>query len=263
MHAARCLLILLLLLPPGPTAGQALGTLTGVVTGADAVPLALARIRVLGSELVVLTRTDGRFEVAGVSPGSRSLEVRMLGYARVLVPVVVVAGETLHVPVTLAIEAVPLKAVEIEGAAVAAISPALRGFEERRARGTGHFFTRQEIARMQPRVFTDVLRRVPGVRLVPATRAYGNDDIVRMERSTGITGARACPVLFYVNGTPFPVTGDLPINLYIAPEDIVAIEIYSGTSSIPPEFHSSMHNARCGVIVIWTRIGDKGEEPSR
>ena len=146
--------------------------------------------------------------------------------------------------------AVPLAPVEVRGER--AVSPALRGFEARRAHGNGYFFNRQEITRMQARVFTDVLRRVPGVNVQPISGPHGSGDVVRMSRTIGVMGARACPVLYYMNGTPFPVTGDVPINTYIVPEDVAAIEIYNGMSQIPPEFSSSLHNARCGVIVIWT-----------
>lgn len=105
---------------------------------------------------------------------------------------------------------------------------------------------------MQPRVFTDVLRRVPGVQVLPVPGPYGPGEAVRMSRTIGVTGGRPCPVLYYLNGSPFPVTGDVPINTFIPPDEVAAIEVYSGMSQIPSEFSSSSHNARCGVIVIWT-----------
>jgi hypothetical protein len=108
---------------------------------------------------------------------------------------------------------------------------------------------------MQPRRFTDVLRRVPGVQIQMMPGPFEMGEMVRMSRTTGVTGTRPCPVLFYINGSPFPVTGDIPINHYIAPEEVAAVEIYSGMSQIPPQFNSSLHNARCGVIVIWTLSG--------
>jgi hypothetical protein len=57
-----------------------------------------------------------------------------------------------------------------------------------------------------------------------------------------------------VNGTPFPVSNDLEINHYVAPDEVAAVEIYTGASQIPAQFNSSSLNAHCGVIVIWTRI---------
>jgi hypothetical protein len=44
---------------------------------------------------------------------------------------------------------------------------------------------------------------------------------------------------------------------------VLAIEVYSGTSQIPPEFQSSLLNARCGVVVIWTRLGNEEDSPQQ
>jgi len=248
-----------LLLLPVQLAAQALGTLKGTVLSERAMPLADARIRIVNTDPVVLSGEDGTFQLAGVSPGHQLLEVRLLGYLAAFRPIEVGAGETLYVQVVLALAPVPLSPVEVE--AELARLPAMRGFEERRAQGYGHFFNRQEIARMQPRVVTDVLRRVPGVQVQPVAGPFGPNDVIRMSRTTGVTGGRPCPVLFYMNGTPFPVTGDISINQYVVPEDVIAIEVYNGTSQVPPQFQSNQLNARCGVIAIWTRGGNEDDRP--
>lgn len=250
MTAARLVLALCI---PGHLVAQA-GMVRGTVTAGDGTPLMLARISVVGTKVAALTTPDGVFQIAGVSPGVRVIQVRMVGYATVLLPVELQAYDTVHVTVALVAAAVPLEAILVK-AEPAPFVPAMRGFEERRLRARGFFFNRQEIARMQPRAFTDVLRRVPGVQVLPVPGPYESGEAVRMSRTIGVTGGRPCPVLYYLNGSPFPVTGDVPINSYITPEDIAAIEVYSGTSQIPPEFNSSSHNARCGVIVIWTLSG--------
>ena len=141
--------------------------------------------------------------------------------------------------------AVPLETVKVS----APIIPAhLRDFEERRARGGGRYFTRAQIDKMQPRLVTDILRRVPGFQFQPA-RSDGPSV------QTGRTGTRICPVLYYINGAPFPVGADQTINSFIDSDAVDAIEVYSGSSSIPAQFNSSMYNSRCGVIIIWTRAG--------
>ena len=235
------------------------GRLTGRVVGADGTPLAQARIRIVGATPLVLSGTDGRFTITAVRAGDQILEVRLLGYLAFNGLVTVAAGQALDVSVTLVPAPIALKAVEVKGAA--ALRPALEGFEHRRAHGNGHFYNQAEIARMQPRLFTDVLRRIPGVILQPAAGSFGANDMVRMNRTTGITGSRNCPVLFYINGMPFQVTADMSINQYVAPEDVVAIEVYSGASQTPPEFSANLLNARCGVIVIWTKVGEDSESP--
>ncbi len=259
-HMTKVHWLLLSLLVPGPIAAQRSGTLTGTVVGEESTPLAEARIRMAGVGMVSSDK-DGRFRLTGVSRGDHVLEVRRLGYREFLQPVTIRAGETLYVRVVLTLAPVPLSPVEIEGKP--ALLPAMRGFEERRAHGNGHFFDHREIAQMQPRVVTDVLRRVPGVVIQSFPGPFGPTDMVRMARTIGVTGARPCPVLFYVNGTPFPVTGDISINQYVVPEDILAVEVYSGTSQIPPQFQSNLLNARCGVIVIWTRMGNEDDRPPK
>jgi len=247
VHVSTVRRSLLSLLLPVQIGAQVTGKLAGTVVSEDSTPLAEARIQIAGTGMV-LSGKDGRFRLTGVSHGDHVLEVRLLGYRKVLQPVKIRAGETLYVRVVLTLAPVPLEAVEIE--AEPALLPA-------------HFFNRQEIARMQPRVFTDVLRRVPGVLFQPTPGAFGPNEMVRMDRTIGIAGARGCPVLFYVNGTPFPATRDVSINEYVVPEDIIAIEVYNGSSQVPPQFQSNLLNARCGVIVIWTRVGNEDDPPPR
>lgn len=242
-------LTFLLLLWPAQSIAQQLGTVTGSVTDTVETPMVQARITAVGTKLVAVTGVDGRFLLADVPAGLQILNVRMLGQKAILLPVEVVAGETLHVQVRLEIEPVPLHPVEVT--AEAAVAPQLRGFYERRSRGAGFFITREEIGRMRPGLFTDVLRRVPGIRLQPVRGPSGSS----YQAVTGrVSGPRACPMLYYMDGVPFPVTGDVGINTLIQPEDIAALEVYSGASRVPLQFHSS--NAHCGVIVIWTYSGE-------
>src|SRR5204862_3805560 len=222
-------------------------------------PIGQARIRVVGRNPMVLSGSDGRFTISDVAAGDQVLEVRLIGYVAFDQSVTVIAGQTLELRVTLVAAAIPLKAVEVQGAA--ALRPVLEAFEHRRARGNGHFFNQAEIARMQPRVFTDVLRRIPGVMLQASSGSFGSNDMVRMTRTIGLNGPRSCPVLFYVNGSPLQISGDMSVDQFVAPEDVVAIEVYSGSSQIPPEFQSSLLNSRCGVIVIWTKVGEDSESP--
>ncbi len=253
------LVLLTLLLPAIGSAQTGSGVLAGQILAEDATPLAQARIRVIGATLFALSGDDGKFTLGPISAGDQVLDVRRLGYVAFVQLVKIPSGQTLTVQLTMVAAPVPLKAVEVKGEADDLL-PAMRGFEQRRARGNGRFFSRTEIARMQPRAFTDILRRVPGVQLQSASGAFGGNEMVTMARTTGIMGARRCPVLFYVNGMPVQITGELSIDQYVPPEDVIAIEVYSGTSQIPPEFQSNLLNSRCGVIVIWTRVGNETDD---
>ncbi len=226
------------------------GTVIGTVTAANKMPVPQARVRIVGTDLATVTRTDGGFELAQVPVGRRQVEVVMIGYTPTTAVVEISAGATQ--PVTLVLEPLSLKPVTVT--ADAGFFPGMQGFEERRARGTGRYFTRKDIEEMQARQVTDVLRRVPGMQVESGPGAFsGGTTTARTGRISGGSGAHRCTMTYYMNGSPFPVSNDVPINLFVAPDDVAAIEVYTGSSQIPPEFNSSLHNSSCGVVAIWTR----------
>jgi hypothetical protein len=229
------------LLVASPLTGQVFGTLTGTISTADGTPIASARIRLLGTSLTTIADGKGMFRIADIPPAAHKLDVRMLGYSPLEQLVDVTAGATFHVKIIL----VPIPLEPLDVVERSALTPGLIGFEERMARGPGFFFDREAILRMQARQFTDILRRVPGLQVRPVSGSYGNVSV--QTRGSG------CQVLFYMNGTVFPMPPDHPINNYVVPEDVVGVEVYS-SSEIPAQFNMSRH-ARCGVIVIWTRVG--------
>jgi carboxypeptidase-like protein/TonB-dependent receptor-like protein len=219
------------------------------VTAANTMPISHARVRLIGTDLATVTRVDGAFQVAQVPTGRQTLEITMLGYTPKVMAVDIAAGATLYV--SLALEPLALEPVKVTGDA--SFSPGLGGFEERRARGNGRYFTRADIERMQARQVTDVLRRVPGMQIHIGSGAFsGGSQTAQTGRNVG-GASRTCPMAYYVNGAPFRVSNDVPINHYVAPDDVAGIEVYTGASQIPPQFNSSMFNSRCGVVVIWTR----------
>lgn len=231
---------------------QDTGILAGIVRTPEKKPLALAKIRIVGTPFVAEADTDGAFRIRSPELGSQTVEVKLLGYASILIPVQIEGGKTTTLNVILEVAPAPLETVKISGDTL--IVPAMAGFMERRARGNGKFFTREEIDRMQARLFTDVLRRVPGMQMQLVTGGNNNNYTVRTSRNQeGVSGGRQCPVMFYMNGMPFPMTSDGVINSFIGPEEVEAVEVYTGTSQIPPQFNST--NARCGVVVIWTLNG--------
>jgi hypothetical protein len=242
---------------PAPAAAQqtaSAGVVAGTVRGAGAV-LVDAHVTIAGSQLGSVTGPNGQFLIAGVPAGRSVLEIRLIGYRPVSRPIIVVPGDSLVLVLEMEVDPVRLDA--LEGRAVAGLSAELRGFYERRERGTGHYFTREDITRMHARLVTDVVRRVPGVRVEPLAGPMGTSYVIRMQRATGMSGARPCPVVYFVNGVPFSIAAEIGINSYFRADEIAAMEVYSGASQLPPQFSLSSRNTRCGVIALWTYAGER------
>ena len=77
------------------------------------------------------------------------------------------------------------------------------------------------------------------------TTTHFGDGFASMSRTSM---GRRCPIQYYVDGV---ATTGLNID-DVLPRDVEGLEIYRGSSEIPPSFNRG--TALCGVIVIWTRI---------
>jgi hypothetical protein len=243
-------------------ARQTTGALSGTITTLEGAALGGAAILLPGAPVSVLSAADGRYLLSGVEPGARRVEVRLIGYRTAAATLSFEAGVATQWNVVLEVDPIPIAPLEVTGSRAA--TPQLQGFMARRERGLGHFFTRGEIEGMNARDLTDVLRRVPGARVVPVPGPFGTTNVLQLSRSLGASSGRTCPILYYVNGVPFPVRADIGIDAYVRAQDVEAVEVYSGTSRIPPEFTSTGQTSRCGVVGVWTRIGNGrgGEGPA-
>lgn len=239
---------------------QETGTLSGIVTKADKTPVGGAAVKLARAGITVAADTDGSFRVNYLALGTQSVEVRAPGYEPLLLQVQIESGKTADVRAVLE-RSVPISLATVQVTAGPVIHPELQGFEERRASHSGRFFTEEEIVRMQPRLLTDVLRHAPGMN-IRSTTSFGPRSVVQTGRTSGLNSGRACQVLFYVNGSPFPIPTGHAIDEFIMPDRVAALEIYSGTSQAPPQFNTGMYNNnRCGVVVIWMRTRPDADPP--
>jgi hypothetical protein len=221
---------------PGHAQDQMSAVTVSVRTAGELRPLAGAQVIVQGIGIGGSTRQDGRITLFGLRPGTRTVEVRYLGYAPQQAQVTLEPYRTSEVRFEMQIEPIRLAEVKVRTRA----SRLLRtGFYQRRSSGFGTFFTRDQIQNMNPRALSDVMRRVAGASVYTGRAGLG---------SANFRGGRGtCPVQFYIDGT----MASLFLIDEMRPEDVEGIEIYRGAATIPPEYNKG--TAMCGVIVIWTR----------
>lgn len=246
----RSLLAALVLLLAGAAEGLAQEhsrvVVAGFVSDRDrSAPVPGARVRfltVVGGdedasprEAATLTSgPDGRFVTAPLAPARYTLHIQALGY-RDVEHAIRVDGAS---PMQLRVELVP-EAMALEPIVVASIRSRWlqsNGFYDRRARGIGNSFNRDEIGERAGGRATDVLRMLPGVTLVSA-RGVGSPAVLFR------AGCRPDVVLDGLNlGT------NVLIDDLISVGDLEGIEVFRGATH--PVHYS---NNPCGSVVLWSR----------
>ena len=154
------------------------------------------------------------------------------------------------------------------------ISPALRGFEERRMKGMGKFISEKELRANDHRPLPDVLTKIPGIRMA---RYFSNTYVVNTRSggaaagrgalggATGGTGGggrlglndppRACYAAIYVDGMRLYSGGggEPPVDVQrLQVREYAGIEYYAGGASIPEQFNQTK-GSDCGTLLLWTR----------
>lgn len=223
-------------------------TLIGHVVDSTGAGLAGAEITLVKSDKFrTITGDSGVFRIAGLPAGTDVFNVRRIGYESASFTAVLKPGRTHRATLTLTVSAQPLPTVAV--ADTATQSHWLDQLQRRRSGNRGTFIMRDQIVRSGARTGTDIVRTVPGIRLVPLRRGVGYQ--VVMNRGSG---ARACTPSMFVQGLPYSGT----LDDFIA-DDIEALEVYVGVSEIPPEL-DKVGRGVCGAIVIWTR--DPSKKPT-
>lgn len=222
------------------------GGIAGFVRDSTGQAIIGAQITMPGASLIAESDESGRFSLAKVRPGMLSLRFRRLGYEPDTVELLVLAGKTVPLEVTLSRLTVSLTPVIISGRAE--LTGWRAGFYQRRDIGSGHFFTRDDIERRNPSTMSDMFRMIPGVMVQPTMGIIRNQLRFR--------GRNSCAPLTWLDGSPL-ASGEFDIDA-LSPRSIEAFEVYTG-SIVPPRFAVSpgIGPRTCGVIVIWSREGQR------
>jgi hypothetical protein len=223
-----------LFIGPLGTDSSRLGTVIGLVSGADGQAIPYARI-FMDAMPEVRTGPDGRFVVRGVPAGTRQLEVLTIGMVPDVRTVDVRPRDTLVVSIALG------RALTLGGVKVTARSGRVLSaeFDARRKSGFGYAMDSTQIATNTR--FVNALGTIPslGIEFRGST----------LELSLPSDRGGSC--------TPYVRIDDVPANpaslIDLAPQDVAALEVYTRGLSVPVRFLPDATKPVCGLVLVWTK----------
>ena len=255
----RSLLLSALLATAIPAIPLAAQSITGtVVEEATGQPLPGTSILLVDARGAVRSETiaddSGAFHIEVPGYGEYVIRGTLIGYAAMQSePLLIGSGDDLVVEVRMAIEAVALEPLVVRSRG-SGMGIQLDEFYARMDRGRrsgfGHFVSRDDVERTNPLRSTDLLRSVPGVRVVQGRNGYGS----------GLRMSGGCVPAIYVDGTQvnrYPVS-TTSLDDFVPAFAIEGIEVYRGASAQVGSYHDP---GGCGLILVWTRRGTDSGEP--
>jgi TonB-dependent starch-binding outer membrane protein SusC len=227
---------------------QAVGTVSGVVTGGTGQPLAGASVAIAGTTRGDQSDAQGRFTITAVPAGSRTVRATFAGYGEASRTITVASGQTATVNLQLTQQAVQLEEIVAVGYGTV-----------RRRDLTGSIATvsgDEAVVKAAPTtaVSNALQGRAPGVQVVSNSGAPGAGASVRVRGSNSIT-ANSEP-LYVVDGIPFgqgSAGSDNPLAT-IDPNNVESIQVLKDASA------TAIYGARGanGVVLITTKRGQRG-----
>jgi hypothetical protein len=237
------------------------GTIEGIVTDTNLVPLGGAEISILRTTFKLATQSSGRFRVNAVPQGQYLLIVKRIGYRPATTVVDVPESDTVRLSYTL--ERALVAELDTVRITAKSLSKRMEEFEARRKFGIGEFMGPEEIDKRNSVFATELIRKFStiNVQMVQSSKGPQSKYYPVSRRATGSLNAMpsapgeepipagVCVLSVFVDNIPMPTPFDL--DLLPSPRDLQAIEVYSGSATIPPQFNGL--NRGCGVMLVWTK----------
>ena len=238
------------------------GRITGVVTDAQSGgPIGEVQVYITGSTLGTLTRSNGRYLILNVPPGSYELRAERIGFQTVTESVDVPADGTATLDFAMTTEALGLDEIVVTGAAGAA-----------RRREIGNAIAQINLTDVPERqaAVSDLLQAAaPGVHVLGGSSEPAQGKQIRLRGNSSV--AMSNQPIIYVDGVrimddAFPVVSTpgtglgrpslitvTPLDM-INPNDIERIEVIKGSAA------TTLYGteASAGVIQIFTKRGSAG-----
>jgi hypothetical protein len=203
---------------------------------------------------------NGEWTLQNVPSGTRMLEIRAVGFY----PdrrVIDVLADAPPVRVAMSTFLAVLDTVRVKASRL--LDPRYTGFQDRQRTGMGRYLSAVDIARRQPRSVSELLRRIPGIRLerfgtyvdtvAVDTSGTGSNPIGTTSDTRILVRASVkdwCFPTFFIDGHQVNTLTAEEIDSWIRPEELAGIEVYSD-ASVPPQFRLALSG--CGSILIWRK----------
>jgi CarboxypepD_reg-like domain/TonB-dependent Receptor Plug Domain len=204
-----------------------------------------SRVEVVGTDVVTLTNERGEFTMKNLPSGTQVLLARHLGFGAETVPVDLSSHEPKQVTIKLPKFVATMDPVVVTARRAANLDKV--GFNMRQKSGMGYYLGPNQLKSMHPNDLTDILRRVPGLRV-----NYGpnGDEITSSRGTTSLSGGGGC-VQYYVDDMPWQSAMPGDVNSFVNANEVVGIEVYAGPGT-PAQYSRAMQD--CTTVVIWTRF---------
>jgi len=248
--------------PAAASQGTAIGrrpaNLSGRIVNAKGEAIAGARVAIDRLNVVALSGLDGRFALRGIRPGTRTLNVRRLGFEPTEIPLDVSSDSPKDITVRLADFVPTLDTVVVTAMRRDAELDRI-GFSRRKKAGMGTFIGPEKIKDLRAVKFVDLFNSVPMLRR--DYDKYGRAKLVGRPHAWG----RGC-INYFVDGMPWLDNGSRDgggiadsikasdaggIEDFIMPSEVGAIEVYAGAFA-PAPFVRGLTNCDM-TVVLWTR----------
>ena len=219
-----------------------------VVVTSTLAPVPGAQVALVGAGRSVRTDRFGAFEFDSLAPGTYLVQVRGVGDETPMTQVPVGRREVIELEVKLG-KADAVMLPELVTTAPEPVKPEDRiegmrlpsEFVARKKLGLGQYITREEILERRPPTVMDLFRGIRGVVL----SCRNGICVPRPTRSS-----QNCNPIVVVDR----VSTDAGVLASMVPNDLEAIEVYLGMSTVPAEYLQAADRAQCGMIVVWTRV---------
>jgi hypothetical protein len=227
----------------GAQRSRARASITGVVVDTTLTPVPGTIVSIVGTKLAAISDLRGRFVIRDIAPELQVVSLKRVGFVPKYFHLELQPSDSLdfEIEMTPTPHQLPVVLVEEKAAKGPVYKPEhlsyttkFDDFYIRRSRGSGRYYTREELASSGATDLIDLFRSVPGARIA----LIGYDRVIRFD---------GCPTPWlYVDGVK---AGN---GLYALPElrlgEVEAVEIYTHGASLPPDAAGG-----CAAVFVWMR----------